>query len=943
MGQLDKIPESVIESCKDRIVDVVERYLPDLEKAGKDHFACCPFHDERSPSFTVSEAKGMYYCFGCGASGDAISFVMEMEKVNFPEAVRRINGNVSTVTAPKREAPPPKEPDVWKPIYPVPESVRSNPPDIMRSKIDGEWQQLRATHRWAYRDAAGQLIGYVCRFTKPSGGKEVVPQTWCVNTQTGEASWRWQSFEKPRPLYGLDKLAANPKAQVMVVEGEKTADAGQALAKAAGIGTDKLVVIAWPGGGKAIPHVDWSPLNGRNVGLWPDADDKNYPERHPKAGQKVPFLDQPGTAAMLAIYDQLAPHCANIKFIVPPAGVTDGWDIADPFPQGVTFLGHAKAAGMLAADVRAKFEEVEEPAVPFDDTPPWDQSIPIEQHAPPAAALKAPIDDDELDDLQQNRHFTVLGYDHEDYFIFSHAKQQVLCVTKAAFGGDISLIELADPNWWEEHFPGEKGINRKSAFAWFVHVAHSRGIYDPSRVRGRGAWRDNGRHVFHHGDHLTVDGETVHIAKIKSGYVYPRARSLPPLSDNPLTDDEGLHLLEVAKLARWSMPASAALLVGFVMLASVCGALKWRPHLWLTGAAGSGKSTILTDFVAALLSGIAVVAQGNSTEAGIRQKLKADALPVTIDEMESNNERERQRVENILSMIRQSSTDSPAETLKGTVTGESMHFHVRSMFCLASINTMLAQKADIDRLTKLSLLQPAQGSAPDQWEKLKEELHLIKTDTTYPARLMARAVGMLPTIHHNIEVFTKVAAKRFGSQRDGDQFGTLMAGAWSLISSHPVTDTQALMAIDKFDWKEHTEDHSQDDAMRALEAVLGSKIRMPGATGDVSIFELIRESMSGSLREGLVDQSMAMATLRRHGIIVVERVGVVLFGVTVSNLANLVEKTPFASDLRGQLLRVSGAFKWEKNVSFNGAKSRVIAIPISAIFDDPGDQYSDPL
>lgn len=64
---------------------------------------------------------------------------------------------------------------------------------------------------------------------------------------------------------------------------------------------------------------------------------------------------------------------------------------------------------------------------------------------------------------------------------------------------------------------------------------------------------------------------------------------------------------------------------------ALCGALKWRPRIWLTSGTGSGKSTIQNDFVSFLMNGISVYAQGNSTEAGIRQHLKSDALPVLFD------------------------------------------------------------------------------------------------------------------------------------------------------------------------------------------------------------------------------------------------------------------------------------------------------------------------
>lgn len=84
-----RIPESFVQDLLGRIdiVDVIERYLP-LKKAGQNYSACCPFHKEKSPSFTVSPTKQFYHCFGCGAHGSAVGFVMEYQGVGFPEAVR---------------------------------------------------------------------------------------------------------------------------------------------------------------------------------------------------------------------------------------------------------------------------------------------------------------------------------------------------------------------------------------------------------------------------------------------------------------------------------------------------------------------------------------------------------------------------------------------------------------------------------------------------------------------------------------------------------------------------------------------------------------------------------------------------------------------------------------------------------------------------------------
>ena len=82
------IPQSFIQELLNRldIVDVIERYVP-LKKAGANYVACCPFHNEKSPSFSVSPSKQFYHCFGCGVHGSAISFVMEHQGLSFPEAV----------------------------------------------------------------------------------------------------------------------------------------------------------------------------------------------------------------------------------------------------------------------------------------------------------------------------------------------------------------------------------------------------------------------------------------------------------------------------------------------------------------------------------------------------------------------------------------------------------------------------------------------------------------------------------------------------------------------------------------------------------------------------------------------------------------------------------------------------------------------------------------
>ena len=127
----------------------------------------------------------------------------------------------------------------------------------------------------------------------------------------GKRAWCWRTWDTPRPLYGLDRLAARPDAVVIAVEGEKTTDA-------AGKVFPDRVAITSPGGSKAADKADWSPVRGRVVIVWPDAD---------AAGKKY--------AADVARLARAA-GAADVRVVELPAELPESWDLADRLPDGWT-------------------------------------------------------------------------------------------------------------------------------------------------------------------------------------------------------------------------------------------------------------------------------------------------------------------------------------------------------------------------------------------------------------------------------------------------------------------------------------------------------------------------------------------------------------------------------------------------------------------------------
>jgi hypothetical protein len=174
---------------------------------------------------------------------------------------------------------------------------------------------------WTYRTAEGAPVVVAARYDGAAADgtptKDVRPWTHGRRVWTGRdgkqrdrIGWHCKAPPSPRPLYGLDRLAARLDAPVVICEGEKTADA-------AGLLFPDFVAVASQGGSKAPGKSDWTPLRGRAVTIWPDQ-------------------DEPGLRYAVAVTDLVKQAgAASVRVVEVPTNWPHGWDLADDLPAGV--------------------------------------------------------------------------------------------------------------------------------------------------------------------------------------------------------------------------------------------------------------------------------------------------------------------------------------------------------------------------------------------------------------------------------------------------------------------------------------------------------------------------------------------------------------------------------------------------------------------------------
>lgn len=525
--------------------------------------------------------------------------------------------------------------------------------------------------------------------------------------------------------------------------------------------------------------------------------------------------------------------------------------------------------------------------------------------------------------------FKALGYNGNHYYYLPRGTEQVKQIKAGSHASPTELMSMAPIEWWEMAYPKEKGgADWLAAANDAMRRCEQLGIYSQDRERGRGAWFDAGRSVLHLGNKLLVDGVPVEISDLDTAYIYTRQSPLELGADaKPASNEDAKLIASLFDQLNWAKPVHAHLLAGWCVLAPICGGLTWRPHVWLTAQRGAGKTWIQDHIIGPMLGPSALMVQGGTTEAGIRQKLKQDARPIVFDEAESEDVKSQSRMKMVLELARGSSSDTLAEIAKGTADGAGSAFRMRSMFLLGSINVSLSQAADESRFSVVTLVKPESTTAErERFESFCKHVDNTLTDKA-AASLRARSYRLLPVIRRNASIFASAAAEKLGSQRIGDQVGALLAGSFSLYRDCEINIDEARLWIDGFDFSESQDAEQVSDEENCINRMLQTQVRFDSDRGHIqrSIGELI-SCVSGCEVINGITQSEANCILSRYGFRYES--GYVLISNNHAELMKMLRESPWGSGWRRILLRIDGAEPGAAAKKFAGSVSRYTKIPI---------------
>ncbi len=417
------------------------------------------------------------------------------------------------------------------------------------------------------------------------------------------------------------------------------------------------------------------------------------------------------------------------------------------------------------------------------------------------------------------------------------AREHIHSVISSLFDGDTSWLWKRCP---KRNADGViKDWNAKWAAEVLMKAASEAGFFDPARVRGPGAWRLGGALALHLGDELLLPRAALRGAeeyydpvpatcpeghvRIRAGtqidgVIYPSDKPEPRFADTPTDAAEVQALLDFLGTWRWALPPEAPrLLLGWLGGALVAGALEWRPHVWVCGSHGTGKST-LEKLIGDIL-GPAAKRFSNPTEAGVRQALGGAARPVLLDEMDSNAD--PGQAQRVVALAKLASTEHQSPVVRGSAEGRASAWFIRACIYLTSILHVSLKPEHAARITVIELMDPPQAADEREADAARKRVSQgVERFGALGPGLRARMAAGWPRFLVNLEVYKDALAAHGRTLRQAEQLGTLLAAAETLLSDDAVDPAAAREMVDAVALDDLTGHADDGDHFQCLDHLL---------------------------------------------------------------------------------------------------------------------------
>lgn len=551
------------------------------------------------------------------------------------------------------------------------------------------------------------------------------------------------------------------------------------------------------------------------------------------------------------------------------------------------------------------------------------ETLVSDQH--PADSNLSPPDDDMYADEAPptlrgdfDMNFRVLGYNEGSYYYFPFKERQIISLTASAHTLN-NLFRLDGLDAWMRKFgSAETSEKRVVMYATnaLMDLAKKRGVFkEEDSIRGCGAWIDEGRKILHCGDAIYVDGKKTPFDEINSEYTYVASKRVFTPSNDALTDKEAHQLRVICEMVTWDNKLSGSLLAGWLVIAPICGSLKFRPHIWITGESESGKSTVMDEIIKPVVGKISVNMNGRTTEPKIREIIGYGSRPVIFDEAEKSP--------NIGAVIELARACSD-----GKVVGKfgQKIFKAMSAFCFSAINPPVDKTADENRISFMRIRKNRKATAIDDYNALLKKIKENITDD-FSHRLIARTLANFDALIKNIDTFQAAARVVIKGARASQIIGAMLAGLYLLSKTDVVTQEFAEKWIAQHDWTSHVLIDADTDPAKLLLYISSCilKYSVMGKNEDMSIGDLIYMAA----RE---NDKRADKILRQHGIAVKD--GRVYIASKCQHLERLLRETDWNIKWTGMLENIEGAEKFKIFYFGVGFKTNGVSLPVKAFIYD---------